>query len=40
VRKEARNGEIDALGKAKDVLNGADYSLVQRDSRTFLARPQ
>jgi len=28
-RSEARNGEIDALGKAKDVLNGADYSLVQ-----------
>merc|ERR1719428_1360739 len=29
VRKEARAGEIDALGKAKDVLNGADYSLMQ-----------
>jgi len=28
-RKAARTGEIDALGKAKDVLNGADYSLVQ-----------
>jgi len=27
VRKEARTGEIDAMGKAKDVLNGADYSL-------------
>jgi chromosome segregation ATPase len=27
VRKEARNGEIAAMGKAKDVLNGADYSL-------------
>jgi chromosome segregation ATPase len=26
VRKEARTGEIDAMGKAKDVLNGADYS--------------
>merc|ERR1712194_277585 len=26
VRKEARNGEIDSLKKAKDVLNGADYS--------------
>jgi len=25
-RKEARNGEIDALGKAKAVLNGADFS--------------
>lgn len=30
VRKEARSGEIDALGKAKDVLSGADYSFVQR----------
>merc|ERR1719326_183842 len=29
VRKEARTDEIDALGKAKAVLNGADYSLVQ-----------
>mmetsp|Transcript_75475 Transcript_75475/g.118007 ORF Transcript_75475/g.118007 Transcript_75475/m.118007 type:complete len:703 (+) Transcript_75475:66-2174(+) len=28
-RKSARSDEIDALGKAKDVLNGADYSLVQ-----------
>jgi len=26
VRKEARTGEIDAMGKAKDVLNGASYS--------------
>jgi peptidoglycan hydrolase CwlO-like protein len=30
VRKEARSGEIDALKKAKDVLSGADYSLLQR----------
>jgi len=29
VRKEARTGEIDALGKAKAVLSGADFSLVQ-----------
>jgi septal ring factor EnvC (AmiA/AmiB activator) len=29
VRKEARTSEIDALGKAKAVLSGADYSLVQ-----------
>merc|ERR1719386_601448 len=29
VRKEARTGEIDALGKAKAVLSGADYSLLQ-----------
>jgi len=27
MRKEARVGEIDAMGKAKDVLNGASYSL-------------
>jgi chromosome segregation ATPase len=26
VRKEARTGEIEAMGKARDVLNGADYS--------------
>merc|ERR1719162_2929183 len=31
-RKEARTGEIDALGKAKSVLSGADYSLVQTAS--------
>jgi septal ring factor EnvC (AmiA/AmiB activator) len=31
-RKDARTGEIDALGKAKDVLSGADYSLVQTSS--------
>merc|ERR1712194_453252 len=30
VRKEARSDEIDALGKASAVLNGADYSLLQR----------
>merc|ERR1719245_1894429 len=29
VRKAARTDEIDALGKAKDVLSGADYSLLQ-----------
>jgi hypothetical protein len=28
-RKEARADEIDAMMKAKDVLNGADYSLLQ-----------
>merc|ERR1719261_518894 len=28
-RKEARASEIDAMGKAKAVLNGADYSLLQ-----------
>merc|ERR1719265_2254820 len=29
VRREARTSEIDALGKAKDVLNGASFSFVQ-----------
>jgi chromosome segregation ATPase len=38
VRKEARNGEIDALGKAKAVLSGADFSLVQTQSAKFLSR--
>jgi phage shock protein A len=28
-RKEARAGEVDSLKRAKDVLSGADYSLVQ-----------
>jgi hypothetical protein len=31
-RKAARTGEIDALGKAKAVLSGADYSLIQTAS--------
>merc|ERR1740115_600249 len=31
-RKAARSGEIDALGKAKSVLSGADSSLVQTSS--------
>jgi len=31
-RTEARAGEIDALGKAKAVLSGADYSLLQTSS--------
>jgi chromosome segregation ATPase len=38
VRKEARTGEIDALGKAKAVLSGADFSLVQTKSSKFLMR--
>merc|ERR1719511_70247 len=29
VRKDARAGEVDALKKAKAVLSGADFSLVQ-----------
>merc|ERR550514_914698 len=36
IRKEARAGEVDALKKAKAVLSGADYSLVQTASH---ARP-
>jgi len=36
VRREARGGEIDALKKAKAVLSGADFSLVQTKSRKFL----
>jgi len=38
LRKEARAGEIDALGKAKAVLNGADYSLVQVSSKKEVRR--
>jgi septal ring factor EnvC (AmiA/AmiB activator) len=42
VRKEARDGEIDSLKKAKDVLSGADYSLLQKAStqRTRTLRGQ
>jgi len=36
VRKAARAGEVDALGKAKAVLSGADYSLVQIRTQHFL----
>merc|ERR1719361_2096418 len=40
VRKEARASEIDALGNAKAVLSGADYSLMQTKAAwKFLARP-
>merc|ERR1719248_38849 len=40
VRKEARAGEIDAIKKAKAVLSGADYSLLQMSLRNavFLGR--
>merc|ERR1719326_849203 len=38
LRKEARDGEIDALGKAKAVLEGADYSLIQTASRSLRGR--
>jgi len=33
-RKEARAGEIDSLKKAKAVLSGADFSLIQQTSRS------
>merc|ERR1739838_298472 len=36
VRKEARDSEIDSLEKAKAVLSGADFSLVQTSSQKFL----
>jgi len=38
VRKEARTSEIDALGKAKAVLSGADFSLMQMKAQRFLQR--
>merc|ERR1711933_184350 len=37
VRKEAREGEVDSLKKAKAVLSGADYSLAQTRSHRFLS---
>merc|ERR1719356_1198028 len=41
VRKEMRASELNALGKAKAVLSGADYSLLQQtSSRGFLTRSQ
>merc|ERR1740116_211255 len=39
VRKEARAGEIDSLVKAKAVLSGADFSLLQLKKNGFLGRP-
>jgi len=38
MRKEARAGEIDSMKKAKAVLSGADFSLVQTKSKEFLSR--
>merc|ERR1719379_1536201 len=35
VRKEARDSEIDALGKAKAVLSGADFSLLETKVRNL-----
>merc|ERR1712079_393657 len=39
VRKEARAGEVESLKRAKAVLSGADYSLIQTQQHGFLARP-
>lgn len=36
VRKDARASEVEALGKAKAVLSGAEYSLVQTGARGLL----
>jgi len=36
VRQEARDSEVDSLGKAKAVLSGADFSLVQTRTQKFL----
>merc|ERR1719199_1444780 len=38
VRKSARTGEADALTKAKAVLSGADFSLVQTNSKFLRVR--
>merc|ERR1712167_60156 len=38
VRKEARTSEIDSLVKAKAVLSGADFSLMQTKATKFLRR--
>merc|ERR1719238_980842 len=39
LRKQARADEIDSLKKAKAVLSGADYSLLQKSRRnTFLQK--
>jgi septal ring factor EnvC (AmiA/AmiB activator) len=38
LRKESRDSEIDALGKARAVLSGADYSLLQKKSRHLRKR--
>jgi len=36
VRKEARNGELDAMSKAKAVLSGADYALLETGAKRAL----
>merc|ERR1719487_2148626 len=35
-RKEARAAEMDSMAKAKAVLNGADFSLIQTKSKNLL----
>jgi len=40
VRKTARSEEIESLHRAKAVLSGADFALLQKQARTFLARRQ
>merc|ERR1719395_152369 len=40
VRKDARASEIDALGRAKAVLSGADYSLLQTSKAHRMLRRQ
>jgi chromosome segregation ATPase len=39
MRREARTSEIDALGKAKAVLNGADYAFVQTKAGNLRRQP-
>merc|ERR1712176_587536 len=36
VRKEARSGEIDSLNRAKAVLSGADFAMLQTRTKGFL----
>merc|ERR1719491_82031 len=38
MRKQARADEVESLKKAKAVLSGADYSLVQARGQRFLGR--
>merc|ERR1711994_1026456 len=38
IRKEARAGEVDSLNRAKAVLSGADFSLIQRRTTNFLGK--
>merc|ERR1719433_870355 len=37
-RKQARAGEVESLTRAKAVLSGADFSLLQTRSHAFLSR--